>query len=117
MERSQNHSAARAARDEAIDLVSEREEAFIAAVDAAEAVASRGLPFTSETVRRHLHRRNPQGATLVAREPRVLGAAMRQLSREKIAVPTMEYRIEGATQNHARPQRVWKPIIKEASRG
>jgi hypothetical protein len=48
-------------------------------------------------------------------EPRALGAVMRQLARDGVIEPTDTYAPSGRSQNHNRPQRIWRSLRQRRS--
>lgn len=97
----QDAAEARRRRDEAVERVGTNadDEWKRRALDAVRVLAESGQNFTSDDVWARV------GSP---REPRALGAVMRDAQRRELCVPTPDYRPSARPECHARPVRVWR---------
>ena len=72
-------------------------------------VAGQRSLFTTDAIR-YIYEK--QGTTTM-REPRLLGAIMRQLHKEGVCEPTATIHQSTWAKNHRRPLRVWKSLISD----
>jgi hypothetical protein len=100
--------AASEARDAAIARVGAASVAFVGAASIVVTDLARSLAeFTTDDVWDAL-----AGCSLEVREPRALGAVMRDMQRLGVIAPTDRYRPSARVACHARPVRVWRSLVR-----